>query len=128
MEELRLKKAVMGFEYLYPYLYLYLYQFKIYKKKDYHFKLEIFKKWRAFLDGKMICLFQLTLEGRSIIFPIHDVYNKCVHCSCSPGLGGCSYPPTATFRDPHSSSENWKSRTELGAELPPPTPPKQTKQ
>ena len=42
MEELRLKKAVEDFKYLFPYLHLYLSLFKI--KKIYHFKLESLKK------------------------------------------------------------------------------------
>ena len=122
-----MKKAVEDFKYLFPYLHLYLSLFKI--KKIYHFKLESLKKkkCRAFLDGKMIWLSQLALEGCSIIFPIHEVYNKSTYYSCSPGLG---VPPTHPLPDLETHKalpENWQSRSEPGAELPPPPPNEQNR-
>lgn len=50
---------------------------------------------------KMIRLLQITVEERSIIFPILEVRNSCVRCSCAPGgptsmafcLGASSDPP-----------------------------------
>ena len=75
----------------------------------------------------MIWLSQLALEGCSIIFPIHEVYNKSTYYSCSPGLG---VPPTHPLPDLETHKalpENWQSRSEPGAELPPPPPNEQNR-
>lgn len=73
----------------------------------------------------MICLFQLTLEERSIMFPIHEVYNKRVHCSCSQAYVQDALPGASSDAPPgletHTAlPENSQSKTQPAAQLPPP--------